>query len=121
MNKTEFLAALERALSGLPEQDVQERLAFYGELIDDRVEEGLSEEEAVKERGSVDEIAKQTKAKRDTIVLNSIESVYGSGKSKGYAKIYATKEDAQAIEPEYILKRNGMQKPEYVAPEAPSE
>ncbi|MBQ7702624.1 MAG: 30S ribosomal protein S24e, partial [Candidatus Methanomethylophilaceae archaeon] len=40
---------------------------------------------------------------------------------KGYAKIYATKEDAQAIEPEYILKRNGMQKPEYVAPEAPSE
>lgn len=62
MNKTEFLAALERALSGLPEQDVQERLAFYGELIDDRVEEGLSEEEAVKERGSVDEIAKQTLA-----------------------------------------------------------
>lgn len=62
MNKTEFLAALERALSGLPEQDVRERLAFYGELIDDRVEEGLSEEEAVKERGSVDEIAKQTLA-----------------------------------------------------------
>ena len=62
MNKTEFLAALERALSGLPEQDVQERLSFYGELIDDRVEEGLSEEEAVKERGSVDEIAKQTLA-----------------------------------------------------------
>lgn len=62
MNKTEFLAALERALSGLPEQDVREQLAFYGELIDDRVEEGLSEEEAVKERGSVDEIAKQTLA-----------------------------------------------------------
>ena len=78
--------------------------------------------EATPSKGAVvDELAKQTKAKRDTIVLNSIESVYGSGKSKGYAKIYATKEDAQAIEPEYILKRNGMQKPEYVAPEAPSE
>ena len=79
--------------------------------------------EATPSKGAVvDEIAKLTKAKRDTIVLNSIESVYGSGKSKGYAKIYATKEDAQAIEPEYILKRNGMQKPEYVAPEAaPSE
>ena len=79
--------------------------------------------EATPSKGAVvDEIAKQTKAKRDTIVLNSIESVYGSGKSKGYAKIYATREDAQAIEPEYILKRNGMQKPEYVAPEAaPSE
>ena len=79
--------------------------------------------EATPSKGAVvDEIAKQTKAKRDTIVLNSIESVYGSGKSKGYAKVYAIKEDAQAIEPEYILKRNGMQKPEYVAPEAaPSE
>lgn len=62
MNKTEFLAALENALSGLPEQDVKERLAFYGELIDDRMEEGLSEEEAVKERGSVEEIAEQTLA-----------------------------------------------------------
>ncbi len=62
MNKTEFLAALERALRGLPQKDVEERLAFYGELIDDRMEEGLSEEEAVAERGSVDEIAKQTLA-----------------------------------------------------------
>lgn len=69
----------------------------------------------------VDELAKQTKAKRDTIVLNSVESVYGSGKSNGYAKIYASKEDAQAIEPEYILKRNGIQKPEYVAPEKTEE
>ena len=40
--------------------------------------------EATPTKGAVvDEIAKQTKAKRDTIVLNSIESVYGSGKSKG--------------------------------------
>lgn len=69
----------------------------------------------------VDEIAKIEKVKRDTIVLNSIETVYGTGKSNGYAKIYATKEEAQTIEPDYILKRNGMQKPEYVAPKAPSE
>ena len=78
--------------------------------------------EATPTKGAVvDEIAKQTKKDRNSIVLNSIESVYGSGKSKGYAKIYKSREDAQAIEPEYILKRNGMQKPEYVAPEAPSE
>lgn len=62
MNKTEFLAALKNALSGLPQQDIEERLAFYSELIDDRVEEGLSEEEAVAERGSVDSIAEQTLA-----------------------------------------------------------
>lgn len=69
-------------------------------------------------KGAVlDEIAKQLNAKRDAVVLNSMESVYGSGKTKGYAKVYASREDAQAIEPEYILKRNGIQKPEYVAPE----
>lgn len=62
MNKTEFLAALKNALSGLPQQDIEERLAFYSELIDDRMEEGLSEEEAVKERGSVESIAEQTLA-----------------------------------------------------------
>ena len=66
----------------------------------------------------VDEIAKKLNAKRDQIVLNNIDSVYGSGKSAGYVKVYDSKEDALAIEPEYILKRNGIQKPEYKAPEA---
>ena len=66
----------------------------------------------------VDEIAKKLNAKRDQIVLNNIDSVYGSGKSVGYVKVYDSKEDALAIEPEYILKRNGIQKPEYKAPEA---
>ncbi len=59
MNKQEFLDALEAKLCGLPRQDVQERLSFYGEMIDDRMEEGLSEEEAVSDIGSADEIAAQ--------------------------------------------------------------
>ena len=44
MNKQEFLSRLEQALSGLPAEELQERLAFYRESIEDRVEEGLSEE-----------------------------------------------------------------------------
>ncbi len=59
MKKQEFLDALEAKLCGLPKRDVQERLSFYGEMIDDRVEEGLSEEEAVRDIGSADEIAAQ--------------------------------------------------------------
>ncbi|MBQ1685317.1 MAG: DUF1700 domain-containing protein [Clostridia bacterium] len=59
MNKQEFISELEKALAGLPKDDVLERLSFYGELIDDRVEDGLSEEEAVAEAGPVDELAKQ--------------------------------------------------------------
>lgn len=59
MNKQEFLAQLEKGLSGLPQRDLEERLAFYSEMIDDRMEEGLSEEEAVSEIGNVDEIVSQ--------------------------------------------------------------
>ena len=75
--------------------------------------------ESTPSKGAViEEIAKKLSAKKDQIVLNNIDSVYGNGISNGYAKVYASKEDAQAIEPEYILKRNGIQKPEYKAPEA---
>ena len=59
MNKQQFLSRLEQALSGLPREDLQERLAFYGECIDDRMEEGISEEAAVAGLGSVEEIAAQ--------------------------------------------------------------
>lgn len=59
MNKQEFILNLRQKLSGLPTREVEERLAFYSEMIDDRVEEGLTEEDAVAEIGSVDEVASQ--------------------------------------------------------------
>ena len=59
MNKQAFLDRLRDGLSGLPREDVEERLTFYGEMIDDRTEDGLSEEEAVAEIGSVDAIVSQ--------------------------------------------------------------
>ncbi len=59
MTKQEFLAQLRKGLSGLPQKDTEERLTFYSEMIDDRMEEGLSEEEAVSAVGSVDEILSQ--------------------------------------------------------------
>ena len=59
MTKSEFLDALRRRLSGLPRQEVEDRLAFWGEMIEDRRDAGLSEEDAVRDIGSVDEIAAQ--------------------------------------------------------------
>ena len=59
MNKQEFLTQLRKELSGLPQNEIEERIAFYGEMIDDRVDEGLSEENAVAEIGSVSDIAAQ--------------------------------------------------------------
>ena len=62
MNKQEFLTKLREGLSGLPQDDIEERLAFYGEMLDDRIEEGLSEDAAVAEIGDADEIVRQTVA-----------------------------------------------------------
>lgn len=59
MNKNEFLEELRKGLSGLPQDDIEERLTFYSEMIDDRMEEGLSQEEAVAEIGSVKDIVSQ--------------------------------------------------------------
>lgn len=59
MNKQEFLAELRKGLSGLPQGDIEERLSFYSEMIDDRMEEGLSESEAVAAIGSVSEVVAQ--------------------------------------------------------------
>lgn len=59
MNKQEFLEKLRKRLSGLPQEDINERLTFYGEMIDDRIEDGLSETEAVEQIGSIDNIAEQ--------------------------------------------------------------
>lgn len=56
MNKNEFISELKKGLSGLSESDVEERLSFYSEIIDDRMEEGMSESDAVAAAGPVDEV-----------------------------------------------------------------
>ena len=59
MNRDEFLARLRRQLAGLPEEEREERLAFYGEMLADRVEDGLTEEEAAASLGTPEEVAAQ--------------------------------------------------------------
>ena len=59
MNKYDFLSIMQQRLVGLPSQEVEERLCFYSEMIDDRIEEGVTEEEAVAALGSTDEVAQQ--------------------------------------------------------------
>ncbi|MDR1954731.1 MAG: 30S ribosomal protein S24e [Candidatus Methanoplasma sp.] len=55
-----------------------------------------------------EDIAKKMKSKRDCVVIDNIETVYGIGKSKGYAKVYDSKESAMSYENGYLLKRNGI-------------
>lgn len=59
MNKEQFLTELAAALAGLPEDDIEKSLEYYSEIIDDRTEDGLSEEEAVAALGTITEIRAQ--------------------------------------------------------------
>ena len=57
MNKKEFMDALYANLSEVSDKELDERISFYSEMIDDLVEEGYSEEEAVRKIGSAKEIS----------------------------------------------------------------
>ncbi len=59
MTKAEFLECLGAGLWGLPRDETQKRIAFYDEMIDDRIEDGLSEEEAVDSIGDVQTVVSQ--------------------------------------------------------------
>lgn len=59
MNKTEFLDSIRARISQLPPQDIQRSLDFYAEMIDDRMEDGMTEQEAVAAMGNVEDIAAQ--------------------------------------------------------------
>ena len=67
MTKQEFLSELERALGKLPHAEVEQALAFYNEAISDRMEDGLSEAEALAGLGPVNEIAAQIAAESPPI------------------------------------------------------
>lgn len=59
MNKQDFLATLRGLLNDLPAEDIRRSLDFYAEMIDDHMEEGMTEEDAVAAVGSAEQIAGQ--------------------------------------------------------------
>ncbi|MDO4732330.1 MAG: DUF1700 domain-containing protein [Bacillota bacterium] len=59
MNKESFLRQLEKKLAFLPQSEIKRTLNFYEESIDDRVEDGMSEEEAVASIERADIIAER--------------------------------------------------------------
>ena len=58
MDKFEFITELRAKLWAIPEEDRQRSVDFYAEMIAERMEDGLPEEEAVAAVGDLDEIVK---------------------------------------------------------------
>ncbi|MBQ9459719.1 MAG: DUF4097 family beta strand repeat protein [Oscillospiraceae bacterium] len=62
MKKEEFLAALAAELRDLSKEDIARSLEFYSEAVDERVEGGMSVEEAVADLGGAEKVAQQVMA-----------------------------------------------------------
>lgn len=59
MNKAQFLSEIREGISSLSEKDIESSLQYYSEMIDDRIEDGMSEEESVSAMGTVEEAVAQ--------------------------------------------------------------
>ena len=72
MKKNEFLEELKTRLWAMPEADKERSVDYYSEMIDDRTEDGLSEEEAVAAIGDLDEIVSQilSESPRPPVAVN---------------------------------------------------
>ena len=80
MKKNEFLEELKTRLWAMPEADKERSVDYYSEMIDDRMEDGLSEEEAVAAIGDLDEIVSQilSESPRPPSAAGTVISVYVS-------------------------------------------
>ena len=59
MDKLDFLLALGQRLDVLSDEDRRASLDYYSEMLDDLIESGMTEQEAVVSLGSVDAIAEE--------------------------------------------------------------
>ena len=56
MNKEEFLAALRERLAIFPDNEAEEYLSYYREMIEDHIDDGSSEEKVIETLGSPDDV-----------------------------------------------------------------
>jgi len=54
------------------------------------------------------ELAEKLNVKKESIIVNSIDSSFGVQQITGYAKVYTSDNKSRDLEPEYILKRNKL-------------
>ena len=71
MGKQEYLARLGQELAGNNISGADQMIEFYGEMIDDRMEDGMTEEEAVASMENIDSVVAQAKIDQPITALVS--------------------------------------------------
>lgn len=74
MTKEEFLLGLQDAIKEYPSEETQKSMEYYSEMIDDRVEDGMTEAEAIASLGSIQDIADQIKCELPLTTLVKYEA-----------------------------------------------
>ena len=59
MTRVQYLNELYRRLGGMSREQAEQHLTYYAEMLADRMEEGMTEEEAVASMEDVDTIAQR--------------------------------------------------------------
>ena len=84
MNKQEYLTAIREKIKAMPAEDIERFTDYYSEMIDDRIEDGLSEDDAVADMVSPDDAVEQilsemplAKIVKDHELANYIETKIG--------------------------------------------
>lgn len=89
MTKSEFLSALNAKLDIISADDRKKAITFFDECIDDRVEEGMSVEEAIASLGGVDEVVRS--------VIENTEQPFASSNVSGMQSMTFTLEEVDKI------------------------
>ena len=69
MNKKEYLEKLRKALNDISITNVESCVEYYSEMIDDRIEDGMSEEDAVNSMESIESIVEASRLEKPMPVL----------------------------------------------------
>lgn len=84
MNKQEFISLLEKRLFQLPQVEKEHLLNYYNETIEDRMEDGMSEAEAVASLDSIETIVKQVFAERDLQMEEEAVQAAAGNRKRGW-------------------------------------
>ncbi len=92
MNKSDFLVTLRSELERQSISNIDNMIEYYDEMICDRIEDGMTEEEAVGSMDSIEEIVKEAVLDKSVpaLVREKVQKSREKAKSKGHEWIWIT-------------------------------
>lgn len=90
MNKEEYLSKLREELTEIAISNVEGRIEYYSEMIDDRIEDGMTEEEAVDSMESIESIVETSKLEKPVPVLvkEKVQKSREEAEKKGHGVLW---------------------------------